>query len=83
VRLGNPREQIIDLPRDLPPMYKGTCAEEKASKKSLAPFGQNCKAWDWEEMQDPRLLVRNSSPHSMCHAATYRCLAVPRVLVSS
>ena len=30
-----------------------------------------------------RLLVRNSSPHSTCHPATYRYLAVPRVLVSS
>jgi hypothetical protein len=29
------------------------------------------------------LLVRNSSPHSRWHAATYRYLAVPRVLVSS
>ena len=30
-----------------------------------------------------RLLVRNSSPHSTCLPATYRYLAVPRVLVSS
>jgi len=30
-----------------------------------------------------RLPVRSSSPHSKCHAATYRYLAVPRVLVSS
>jgi len=30
-----------------------------------------------------RLLVRNSSPHSTRLAATYKYLAVPRVLVSS
>ena len=30
-----------------------------------------------------RLLVRSSSPHSTRLAATYRYLAVPRVLVSS
>ena len=34
-------------------------------------------------MHDPRLLVRSSSPHSMRLAATYKYLAVPRVLVSS
>ena len=34
-------------------------------------------------MRDPRLLVRNSSPHSARLAATYKYLAVPRVLVSS
>jgi hypothetical protein len=32
-----------------PSMSKGTCAEEKASKKCLAKFGRNCTAWDWEE----------------------------------
>jgi hypothetical protein len=30
-------------------MSKGTCAEEKASKKCLAQLGRNCTAWDWEE----------------------------------
>jgi len=34
-------------------------------------------------MHDPRLLVRSSSPQSMRLAATYKYLAVPRVLVSS
>jgi len=34
-------------------------------------------------MHDPRLLVRSSSPHSTRLAATYKYLAVPRVLVSS
>ena len=34
-------------------------------------------------MQDARLLVRSSSPHSTRLAATYKYLAVPRVLVSS
>jgi hypothetical protein len=54
--MGGRREQIIDPPRDSPLMYKGTCAEEKASKKCSAQFGRNCTAWDWEKEVRPLVL---------------------------
>jgi len=49
-------------------MYKGTCAEEKASKKSLAQFGRNCKAWDWEEKVRSLVLRKKLDYQQLLHS---------------
>ncbi len=87
----------MDSPEIFPSMYVRNLREEKyvenilnATRTELHRMGLEGRSaipWRAEETElsitPSRLLVRSSSPHSMRLAATYKYLAVPRVLVSS